>query len=231
MGWYEAPRYPGAMVGDQAYDTTHEFLRCLSRLYEHTFDRRPTLRELMVLIEVELRVTGGELLSDLEERRVTRVDAKTEPKRKDQPFALGDVFAVPINEQQFAFGRIMMISKARGMLIEIFKEGSPRLRYQPSVVESGRLFHPVLTTGDPLKNWEWTVVTSDQGYQMSDADRAIEFASPGPVNGWCAVDLNAKIVRRIDEAEASRMERGWAWNAAQIEERIRSAFASATQPE
>jgi Immunity protein 26 len=227
MGWYEHPRVPGVMIGDEAFDTTHEFMTNLAKVYQETFDRRPTLQEMSELLEIELRVSGGKVLGDLDERRVTKITVGTEPKRKDQAFKVGDVFAIPLGESGYAFGRIMIIDKQRGSLIEIFRAHAQRPHCRPGIVESGRLFHPV-RFGDAatLKEWRWLVIASDEDYQLSETDRALQFASPGPVKGWCVIDLANKIVRTISEAEAAPMERGWSWRAPQIEERIRAAASS-----
>jgi hypothetical protein len=98
----------------------------------------------------------------------------------------------------------------------------------PAAPENSAAPVPSLRFGDAaaFKEWRWQVVTSDGKYQLSDADRVLQFASPGPVKGWCVVDLANKIVRTISEAEASTMERGWLWTAPQIEERIGGLIAS-----
>jgi hypothetical protein len=214
------------MVGDEAFDATHDFLRNLSAVYREAFGRNPTLEELIQLLEIELRVSGGEFLTDLDERRVTKITVKTERKPRDQAFASGDVFAIPIEAGTFAFGRIMIIDKQRGMLIEIFREVARSPSHRPSIPQSGRLFHPVkFADSAAFKEWRWRVVASDGSYRLSEADEALEFASPGPVKGWCVVGFTAKILRYVSEAEAATMERGWSWTHAQLEARIRAAIA------
>jgi hypothetical protein len=228
MGWYEHPRRPGVMVGDEVFDVAHDFLQQLADRYERSFQRRPTLEEATVLLEIALKASGGELLADLEERRVTQVVVKTEKKPRDQPFAVGDVFAIPLGGGRFAFGRILWADKARGLLVEVFRRTARSLAPDPSIVASGRLFHPVLVVGkDAFKSWRWTVVASDAGYTMRDEDRAVQFVAPSPGKGWCVVDLHNKIVRTVSEEEAKGMERGWLWDAPKLEERIREALAAA----
>lgn len=227
MGWYEHPKRPQVMVGDEAFDAGKDFLTELVALYQSAFHRRPTLEEATTVFESALQVSGGELLADLEERRVTQVIVKTEKKPRDQPFKVGDVFAVPVGGGRFAFGRIMMADKARGLLLELFRQTARSMDVTPSILASGRLFHPVLAAGRPFKSWRWTVVEPDPGYQMSAEDHSLEFASPGPVKGWVVVNLRAKIVRPVSEEEAQQMERGWLWDPPALEERIRKALESA----
>lgn len=223
MGWYEHPRAPGSTVGDEAHDTTHDFLRRLSELYREQLGRGPTLEEVRLLLETGLHVSGAELLSDMEDRRVVQAVFKVQKKPRDQAFKVGDVFAIPLGGGRVAFGRIMMLDKMRGLLVEVFRKVGRSIEGEPAVTTSGRLFHPVLAAGAALRTWRWIVVASDPDYHLSAEDTALQFASPGPRSGWVIVDLPGKIVRTIDEEEAGRMERGWVWPVDDLEARIREA--------
>jgi Immunity protein 26 len=147
-------------------------------------------------------------------------------KPKDQPFTVGDVFAVP-RPGGFAFGRVIRLHKARGMYVEIFREASEDKAYKPSIVESGRLFQPVRLSGgnQSLKNWRWTVIHSDPGYAMPAEDGALEYSAPHPVGGgWAAVSLDGKLLRRVTDAEAKKMTDSKFWSPEDVEERIEAAL-------
>lgn len=227
MGWYEHARAPGSMVGDDAQDVTHDFLRRLSDLYRQQFGRGPTLDEVRLLLETGLRVGGAELLADLEDRRVVQAVFKTQKKPRDQAFKVGDVFAIPLGGARVAFGRVMMLDKMRGLLVEVFRSVGRSLEGVPRVVQSGRLFHPILASVAALHAGRWIVVASDPDYRLSAEDAALQFSARGPVSGWVVVDLAGKIVRKIDEEEARRMEAGWIWPVDDIEARIREASPAA----
>lgn len=223
MGWYEHSRAPGSMVGDEAQDVTHDFLRQLSELYREQFGRGPTLEEVRLLLETGLRVSGPELLADMEDRRVVQAVFKTQKKPRDQAFKVGDVFAIPLGGGRVAFGRVMMLDKMRGLLVEVFRKVGRSIEGEPGVTTSGRLFHPILASVAALRSWRWIVVASDPDYRLSAEDAALQFSARGPRSGWVVVDLPGKIVRTIDEEEAGRMEPGWIWPVDDIEARIREA--------
>jgi hypothetical protein len=183
---------------DQRYDIGYAFLEDLARLYVDHLGRHPTLEELAKLLEVELAVSGRQLMSGLETRSVTAVTIRTKRAPRDQPFAPGDVFAVPLGDGRVAFGRVMRIDKASGVLIEFFRRTAPRLAYDEAIPASGRLFHPVSSGAGPLREQRWTVVHSDPGYTFAADDEALEFVSPAPVgDDSCVVDLKGRILRRI----------------------------------
>ena len=224
MGWYESPKHPGAMVGDEAFDVTHAFLAGLARAYQEGLGRKPTLEEVRALLEVGLRVSGGDFLSDVEEREITQVAIKAAKKPKDQRFQVGDVFALPVAGVGFAFGRIMVLEKSKGMLVEVFRKTSPARLPGAAVLASGRLFQPVVMAGgaDSLKTWRWTVVASDEGYEAPAAEiKTFEYVSPDlSGKGYRAVSFGGKTLRQVSDAEAREMVSGRLWSPAQVEELV-----------
>lgn len=130
---------------DQRYDIGYAFVNDLARLYADHLGGHPTLEELAALLEVELAVSGRHLVSGLEARSVTQVAIRTKRAPRDQPFAPRDVFAVPLGEGRVAFGRVMRIDQASGVLIEFFQGTAPTLAYDDGMPASGRLFHAVFS--------------------------------------------------------------------------------------
>jgi hypothetical protein len=213
------------MIGDEAFDAMYEGLRGVAEAYRKGLGRKPTLSELRTLLETELGVAGDELVDGLDELAVKQVTLKTAKKPRDQAFGVGDVFAIPISGGRFAFGRVMLLSKLQGLLIEVFAKTSDRKAFDGSVITSGRLFPPLGLAGgsDSLKSWRWTVVRSDPGYKRPD--EALEFVSPRPAGGgWCAVDLDRKILRDVSPEEAKKMTSGKSWDPEDIESRIEEAL-------
>ncbi|MFS8066923.1 MAG: hypothetical protein ACMG6S_11180 [Byssovorax sp.] len=226
MGWFESGRVAGAILGDEPLDLTHDFLKQLSEVYQKGCERKPTLEEVRILFELVLHSSGEELLADLDEREVTAVIVKTAKKPKSQRYKQGDVLAIPIQGGRFAFGRLMMVSEPRGLLLEVFRELSERKDFRPSIIESGRMFHPVrffphIPGGnDGLKAWRWTVVASDHRYAMSEEDWALEFKAPDPRGGWSAINLRDNTTRDLTDEDAARMEDTQFWQPIRVEERI-----------
>jgi len=222
MGWFES-NTPGAVIGDDALDITYDFLKNLSGTYQKALQRKPTLDELRVLIETELKVCGSDFLADLEERGVTQVTVKTGKKPKDQPYKVGDVFAAPVDEGRYAFGRVMMIKKNVGMLVEFFRAASQNKAIGPDVVKSGRLFPPIRMAGgdESLKPWRWVVVDSNPSYELSEEDAKIEFSAIDPRGGFRAFDIHGEVTRKLSEEQARQLENNHFWRVHKLEERIR----------
>ncbi len=208
------------MIGDEAFDAMYEGLKGVAAAYLEGFGRKPTLEEVRVLFETELGVAGGDLVEDLEERTVKQVTIKTVKKPKDQRFSVGDIFAIPIAGDRFAFGRVMLLDKLHGTLVEVFAKTTKSKSLERDVIESGRLFQPLLASGSSsLKNWRWTVVRSDPSYIRPD--EPLEFVAPYPaVRGWCAVNLDWKILRSVSPDEKKHMISGHSWDPEEVEKHI-----------
>jgi hypothetical protein len=127
---------------DQRYDIGYAILKDLAQVYTAHLGRHPTLEELTALLEVELAVSGRQLVSGPETRSVTQVAIRTKRAPRDQPFAPGDVFAVPLGDGRVAFGRVTRIDEASGVLVEFFRATALTLAYDEGIPASGRLFHP-----------------------------------------------------------------------------------------
>ncbi|HYO65172.1 MAG TPA: Imm26 family immunity protein, partial [Archangium sp.] len=108
MGWFDAPGHEGVVLGDDVLDETYAFMRKLSRMYEGALGRKMTCEELQVLLDTSLRVNADDtLFSEFEEQKVASVQIKTAKRPKRQNYKAGDVFAIPLKDGRFAFGRVM----------------------------------------------------------------------------------------------------------------------------
>ena len=157
MGWFETAKDSGLILGDEPLDLTHRFLKEIAESYEEGCERKPTLAEVVALLESGLKHGGGDHIADLQEREVTSVIIKTAKKRKDQRHQVGDVFAIPIGSNLFAFGRIMLDEKSTGTLIEVFKQTGVTKAYHPSMSAPAGCSIPcssaVLRTGRTLSKY------------------------------------------------------------------------------
>jgi hypothetical protein len=226
MGWFESGKAAGVILGDEPLDLTYDFLKQLAQVYQEGCERKPTLEEVRTLLEMVLINAGEEHVGDLAEREVSAVTIKTAKKRKSQPYKQGDVLAIPIEGGRFAFGRLMLVSKLDGMLIEVFREVSDRKEFRPSIVKSGRLFHPMRflgnlrAGGDGIKCWRWTVVAPNSDYAMTDEDWAMEFKAHGDHGEWCAITLRNNDWHPLTSEESKGMEPAAFSCIQDVEERI-----------
>ena len=215
MGWFNIST-GNAVLGDDAFDEAHAFLKRLSLLYTRALGRKPSLEEFQALMEVSLAVNAGEFLDGFEERQVSGVTFKTIKKRKSQSYKVGDLFALPLAGGRMAFGRVMQVSKSRGVLMEVLSTG-------PGSAPSGRMErmgHPFYTSGLALKSGRWRVIASDPEYAMSDGDRSMQFVGGDEVIGWRVVDLDGNVVKEVSAREAEEFERLIVWQPEQVENRV-----------
>lgn len=226
MGWFESGKAAGVILGDEPLDLIYDFLKQLADVYVEGCKRKPTLEEVRTLFEMVLKSAGDEYIMDLVEREVTAIVVNTKKKRKSQAYKQGDVLAIPIEGKRFAFGRLMLVNKLDGLLLEVFREISERKDPRPTVLTSGRMFHPVrfvpslYVGGNVIKSWRWTVVTSDNDYAMTAEDMALEFKAHDSHGGWCAVDMQNNTVRALTDQEAKGMEWSGFACAEDVEQRI-----------
>jgi hypothetical protein len=218
MGWWE---HDSALIGDDALDATYHFLMELRDLYSEDLDRRPTAEELAVLLTVCLQANASDkVFADFEERRVTAVTIKTAKRPKRQKYSVGDVFAIPLGAESYAFGRIMELSK-QGDIVEIFQHTDTYPKFSPEVIESGRLFHPICVSGYELfADWQWQVLASDPEYVPDDLD-SLRFVYGGP--GDLKL-VEGKKQRPISDDEAVGIERMSFWPHEAVVKRIQDAL-------
>ncbi|MFL6449153.1 MAG: Imm26 family immunity protein [Bryobacteraceae bacterium] len=220
MGWFESSKYPGVMLGDEPFDIADQFLTELQQAYMEAFKRAPTLAEVRNLLEITLRVTGRQMIQDLEELEVTSLSIKTAKKKKDQPFAPGDVFNVPLENSGFAFGRILTVDKALGCLVEIFKHMSDKPIFIPGPSEK-RLFQPVLVGSEGFRSWRWTIISKDDSYQPPADISTLEYVGGSPSIGYSVVTVRNKIVRRATEQDRKTLPASMIYQSKQLEDKIK----------
>jgi hypothetical protein len=183
----------------------------IARRCERDFGYKPSLEDFRQLLSTKLCVGLEEFFSDGEEIEVVTVVFKTRKRPPIQRYAVGDIFAIPLDKDCYAFGRIMRdpaFLPTGGPLVEIFRETSTTSAYRPSVAASGRLLYPTdVTALMCLKNRRWTVVASDESYQFPEADQELEFLFPDS-RYWVAVKQFAPGApsRPVTKEEWQRMD-------------------------
>lgn len=200
------------LLDDLWLNETENILQRIAQRCEQDFGHKPSLEDFRQLIETKLCVGLEDYFADGESVEITKVIFKTRKKPPTQRYQVGDTFAIPLGDRQYAFGRIMRDPAFRptgGALVEIFRETSQTKAYRSSIASSGRLFYP--TDVNPLsclKNRRWTVVASDPSYRFSDEDLDLEFLMPDPPRFWVAVRPFApgSPSRPVTEEEWRRMD-------------------------
>jgi len=107
MGWWETEDHE--VVGDSVLDIAQNMLAEISAEYLSELSRPPTLRELVLCLEIAFDVSNyadEPLFAEGKTHKVTRITAKLAKKPKTQPLKPGDLFVFASPENQFFVGRL-----------------------------------------------------------------------------------------------------------------------------
>jgi hypothetical protein len=171
MGWWISPPDSANQVGDGALDAAHDFLQRFTALYQDELGRKPTVEELEAVLSLVLRGWADpSTVQNFDEREVTSVAVKTAKRKKRLPYQLGDVFAIPLSEGRYAFGRIYNLDP-NWNLVEIFAHVGTGPYYSPEIAKSGRLIPPItVSPREVFENGLWKIVYSDPAFVPADID-------------------------------------------------------------
>ena len=170
MGWWETE--DGLTLGDGPLDELHRSLREVSSSYTQAVERPPSIGELQVLLALVLDSLGPDQVSGLEERAVTAVAVRTKAGPRKHRYAAGDVFAVPLDDGTFGFGRVVNDDRTKSeVVVEFFAHRSHAPLAAPDVVDAGRLGNvQKVYAGSSLENGRWPVLHRTPGYRAPDHD-------------------------------------------------------------
>jgi hypothetical protein len=173
MGWFEAPKFPNIVLGDDAFDATNEWLLSLAAMYEEALGRKPTFDELRVLFMIGVSAAGRDASPDLDGREVVSVTAKLKAVGKRQDPKPGDVFAIPAGRGKWVFGRVLTVERDKTCAVEFFDGVHSSPGYHSGVITDGWLVPPENTT--QVGNGRWRIVHRDEGFVLSERHRGIRF--------------------------------------------------------
>jgi len=162
MGWFN---YQGTelFLSDKIFDISYHFLESVNVEYSRKFGRNMKIEELEAILKLSLRFADEDLIEHFEDKTVDAVKIDTSSKDKYQKFITGDIFAVPLKNHGFAYGRIVNVSEKDNLAtLEIFSFFSYRDYYKSDIAESGRLMPLFVETGDFFKSWNWLIIGHDE---------------------------------------------------------------------
>jgi hypothetical protein len=218
------------LLDDLWLNAAENALQHVARTCQRDVGHKPSLEDLRQLLCATLSVGLEDYFEDGATIDLTDIVFKTKKKPAAQRYKDGDVFAIPLGGGLHAFGRLIRTDKQVGTMIEVFRETSKRQAYRPSIITSGRMFHPVIASGLAcLKAWRWTVVHSDPTYRLSKADAQLEFVYPKERReGWFAGNPfdHTQPHRPISAEEAQNMTDNALLGPEDVESLIREALKS-----
>lgn len=170
MGWWETE--DGLTLGDGPLDELHRSVRDVAATYRNAVERPPTVAELQAVLALVLGSLGPDEVSGLDELAISAVTLKTKKAPAKRKYATGDVFAVPLDDGTFGFGRIVHADTYKGeVYVEFFPYRSATPLAAPDVVDLGRLGNvEKLWAGSSFVNGRWPVLHHTPGYVAPDHD-------------------------------------------------------------
>jgi hypothetical protein len=171
MGWWSLDDNISLEIGDEALDETYDYIKRISEIYERDKKRKIHLKELELLMTVVLSTSGNEYkFFGLDDTRIKKITIQTQKRPVRQKYSAGDIFYFPVNDEQFGFGRIYKLGGTWN-LAEIFNYVDKTPLYSPDILESGRLFPPVLINPtEAFEEWRWKVIHSDNDFYPYDVE-------------------------------------------------------------
>lgn len=152
MGWWEIEK--DIKLGDGVLDITEEFLEKITQEYLDDLGRKPKLIEVLRTIELILKHRTDEFIDGEEGFYVGLISGKMKRRPKKQKFHIGDVIAIPLKSNVFAYA----ILTPQNSLIEFFQFKSKKIVIAECLEDVVRVQLPYLVDLEPLKIWKWKII-------------------------------------------------------------------------
>lgn len=159
MGWWEVEVSDKKLiVGDEPLDFAYDMLEKIVHIYQEDVERKPTLEEVLMTVEMALRHHLDNYLSGCENKDLVRIQAKTRKQPKRQSYNAGDIFAVPLEEFGYGFGKILQVETPE-ILVGFFGVYSDQL-LTPQQLKEYPYICKIFCGDLGLINWAWKIIGS-----------------------------------------------------------------------
>lgn len=198
MGWWDIEENGKQITqGDEPYDIMGEAFDQVVKCYQKNLGRKPTLDELSKTMEIVLASGSDIYLANGNQIEIVEFSIKTKKRGKIQRFQVGDFFIVPLENNLYAFGRILSDIRVEemGMLVSIYKQTSNTILDIRTLKGTEFMFTPFYCSDEGWKSWKWKIngnipIESDEfvypkhklgleglGWQIRDGDKIYEATS------------------------------------------------------
>jgi hypothetical protein len=202
MGWWsveiEGKEY---LQGDGPYDWVGQALDNIAQEYEQDWGRKPTLNELLHTFQVVLGADLERYVSDGETFQLVNLSAKTKRRPKSQRYAVGDFFVIPLENDLFAFGRILsdILKEKMGMLVGIYAFVSRHVHPPTELRNKPFLFPPFYCSDEGWVTWRWRII----GHIPVDPTEFVypKFKVGWGASGWAIMDRDQIIAATEEDVQ------------------------------
>lgn len=205
MGWFNY-QDTELVLSDRIFDLSYHFLESANVEYMKAFGRNMKTEELEAILKLSLRFADEDLIDQFKEKTIDAVKISTSTKEKYQKFIAGDIFAVPLKNNGYAYGRIIHISETDELTtLEIFSFFSYRDYYKSDIIKSGRLMPLFVETGNFFKNRDWLIIGHDEKNMDRNIDM-LKLVGDTPGSYSLSPGSNVEPISTSSESRANEIE-------------------------
>ena len=121
MGWLSVENKDGRhYYGDECLDACADFLQTMTREFEQEWQRKPTVAEIMLCMEITLGSDLGGYSDGGESLDLVSIAAKTKARPSKPKVQPGDILAIPFKPGTYGFAQVLEVDKKMMGLIGIY---------------------------------------------------------------------------------------------------------------
>jgi hypothetical protein len=151
MGWWKVDEK--IELGDGPLDIAGDLLGQIAQEYIDDLGRKPTLAEMVRILEEGLR-NEAETCCEDGERLSFSITFKTKPRPKKQSIRVGDIFAVPLPNNMYGFGYVT----PQDLFVEFFLLCSTKIPSLEYFRDAERFRPRFMISMDAVRSREWKIV-------------------------------------------------------------------------
>lgn len=153
MGWWHAnDEDEDLVIGDGPLDAAEDFLLAISSSYENELKRKPTLAEVIAILETILTRRADDIFAEANAITVSSLVARTKKRPKKRKLMPGDVFSFHFPDGAHGFAHLT----PQNGVIEVFLVKSQRPVILSTIKEVERVRYPSLVNLDLLEEGGWS---------------------------------------------------------------------------
>jgi hypothetical protein len=182
----------------------------------------------ILTLEAVLGSSLEKYVSDGTSTELLAVSPRVKARPARQPYRVGDVFAMPLGDGTYAYGRLLSDIRLRdlGMLVGVYDFRSRGVVPPARVLGRPYLFEHFYCGDEGWKSWRWRII--------GHADlREGEFAFPRHKEGLEGLGWQIREGDRSFDAtddDVRSLSYATVWAPTVVEERVREALAGERQP-
>jgi hypothetical protein len=144
-------------MGDTPLDAIDSAIKKIIKAYKRDLKRKPTLDELVQLLDWSIRAHEEDLFDDMEERELDSVVIKLRQRPKRPRPKAGDYFAIPLPSGGYGYGRVMKVIMRTGLWMRLLDIRSKTL-LSVNELHNKRVLIDLNANISKIESTEWPII-------------------------------------------------------------------------